>query len=171
MRFRAFTLTALLLMSSLSLFLDNAEGTTAGRAMTCSGTVCLNEALPNPNGYDDAAWPGGEWMEIYNSGNTAVNVLNWELVNKANKVLTFDSASIVGFEAGNSSTWTIQPGDYMVIARNANQNFYILQFFQVFIQTLEFLLRENMLKSFGRAMMNSMQHQWAPRCQQNRERT
>ena len=125
MRFRAFTLTALLLMSSLSLFLDNAEGTTAGRAMTCSGTVCLNEALPNPNGYDDAAWPGGEWMEIYNSGNTAVNVLNWELVNKANKVLTFDSASIVGYEAGNSSTWTIQPGDYMVIARNANQNFYL----------------------------------------------
>ena len=125
MRFRAFTLTALLLMSSLSLFLDNTEGTTAGRAMACTGNVCLNEALPNPNGYDDAAWPGGEWMEIYNSGTTAVDVLNWELVNKANKVLTFDSSSIVGFEAGNSSTWTIQPGDYMVIARNANQNFYL----------------------------------------------
>ena len=45
-------------------------------------------AMPNPNGYDDAAWPGGEWMEIYNSGATAVDVLNWELVNKANKVLT-----------------------------------------------------------------------------------
>ena len=78
-----------------------------------------------PNGYDDAAWPNGEWMEIYNSGTTAVDVLNWELVNKANKVLTFDSSSIVGFQAGNSNTWTIQPGDYMVIARNGNANFYL----------------------------------------------
>ena len=64
---------------------------TSGRAMACAGNVCLNEALPNPNGYDDAAWPGGEWMEIHNSGSTAVNVLNWQLENKASKTLDFDT--------------------------------------------------------------------------------
>ena len=50
-------------------------------------------------------------------------MLNWELVNKASKYLTFDSSSIVGYEAGNSSTWTIQPGDYMVIATNGSAGF------------------------------------------------
>ena len=83
--------------------------------MACSGTVCLNEALPDPAGYDNAAWPNGEWMEIYNSGTTPVDVLNWKLVNKNSKVLDFDSTTIVGFQSNNSSTWTIQPGDYMVV--------------------------------------------------------
>ena len=124
MKGRAFLLVFLMAMAPYLSTIDVVEAT-SGRAMACTGNVCLNEAMPNPNGYDDAAWPGGEWMEIYNSGTTAVDVLNWELVNKANKVLTFDSSSIVGYEAGNSSTWTIQPGDYMVIARNANQNFYL----------------------------------------------
>ena len=122
MQIRAFTLVALLLFSTASMLVDTTEAATSGRAMTCNGTVCLNEALPNPSGYDNAAWPNGEWMEIYNSGSSPVNVLNWKLVNKANKVLDFDSSSIVGYESGNSSTWTIQPGEYMVIARNGTSD-------------------------------------------------
>ena len=122
MQIRAFTLVAVLLFSTASMLVDTTEATTSGRAMACSGTVCLNEALPNPSGYDNAAWPNGEWMEIYNSGSSPVNVLNWKLVNKANKVLDFDSSSIVGYESGNSSTWTIQPGEYMVIARNGTSD-------------------------------------------------
>ena len=125
MQIRAFTLVALLLFSTASLLVDTTEATTSGRAMACSGTVCLNEALPNPNGLDDDVWPNGEWMEIHNSGTMPVDVLNWRLVNKANKILTFDSSSIVGFESGNSTSWTIQPGDYMVIARNGSSNFYL----------------------------------------------
>ena len=125
MQIRAFTLVALLPFSTASMLVDTTEATTSGRAMACSGTVCLNEALPNPNGLDDDTWPNGEWMEIYNSGSTPVDVLNWKLVNKANKILTFDSSSIVGFESGNSTSWTIQPGDYMVIARNGSSNFYL----------------------------------------------
>ena len=114
-----------MVLSTTSLILDPVEASTSGRALACSGNVCLNEAMPNPTGYDDATWPGGEWMEIYNSGTTAVDVLNWELINKASKSLTFDSSSIVGYESGNSSTWTIQPGDYMIIATNGSANFYL----------------------------------------------
>ena len=102
---------------------------TSGRALACNGTVCLNEALPNPTGYDDDTWPNGEWMEIYNTGSTPVDVLNWKLVNKASKTLEFNSSSIVGYQAGNSSSWTIQPGDYMVIARNGYANFYLTNTF------------------------------------------
>ena len=125
MKGRAFLLVFLMAMAPYLSTIEVVEAT-SGRAMACTGNVCLNEALPNPNGYDDAAWPGGEWMEIYNSGSTAVNVLNWQLENKASKTLDFDSTSIVGYEAGNSSTWTIEPGDYMVIARNGTPNFFYL---------------------------------------------
>ncbi|MDP6870301.1 MAG: lamin tail domain-containing protein [Candidatus Poseidoniaceae archaeon] len=128
MKSRALFLTSLLMLSSFIALVDIAEAT-SGRAMSCSGTVCLNEALPNPNGYDDDTWPNGEWMEIHNSGATAVDVLNWRLVNKASKTLEFNSTSIVGYQAGNSSTWTIQPGDYMVIARNGYANFYLTNTF------------------------------------------
>ena len=130
MKGRAFLLVFLMAMAPYLSTIDVVEAT-SGRAMACAGNVCLNEALPNPNGYDDAAWPGGEWMEIYNSGSTAVNVLNWQLENKASKTLDFDSTSIVGYEAGNSSTWTIEPGDYMVIARNGtpSSEFYLTNTF------------------------------------------
>ena len=84
---------------------------TSARSLACSGDICLNEALPNPNGADDATWPGGEWMEIHNSGTSTVDVLDWYLSNKASKTLYFNSASIVGYDAANSSTWEIEPDE------------------------------------------------------------
>ena len=97
----------------------------AGRATACSADVCLNEVMPNPNGYDDAAWPGGEWMELHNRGNVAVDVLNWTAVNSGGRVLAFNASTIVDYQAGNASSWTLGPGDYMVIARNGDANFYL----------------------------------------------
>jgi hypothetical protein len=52
---------------------------TSSRSLVCTGDICLNEALPNPNGYDNASWTGGEWIEIHNSGNTTVDVRDWYL--------------------------------------------------------------------------------------------
>ena len=117
------------LLASFSVLIAPTEASVSGRAMACTGSVCLNEALPNPNGYDDDTWPNGEWMEIHNSGSNPVDVLNWELKNKAGKILNFNSTTIVGYQATNSATWTIQPGDYMVIARNGYANFYLTNTF------------------------------------------
>ena len=72
--FRSLCLAALMVLStSVPLGISSLEQTsevtkTSSRSLVCSGDICLNEALPNPNGYDDAAWPGGEWMEIHNAG-------------------------------------------------------------------------------------------------------
>ena len=93
MRTHVLFLTGLLLLAPMAVIVDFAEAT-SGRAIACSGPVCLNEALPNPQGYDDDVWPNGEWMEIYNSGSAPVDVLSWTLTNKANKVLTFDLSLI-----------------------------------------------------------------------------
>ena len=97
----------------------------AGRSTACSGYVCLNEVIPNPNGFDDANYPGGEWFELYNSGTVAVDLTGWKVTTSASKTLNFNANTIVGYQAGNSSTWTISPGDYMVIARNGDSNFFM----------------------------------------------
>ena len=72
--------------------------------------------MPNPNGYDDAVWPNGEWLELHNSGTTSVDVRNWYFSNKAAKTLTLDSNSIVGYDAANASTYP-RSGDYMIVAQ------------------------------------------------------
>ena len=95
-----------------------AESFTTARSTACSGTICLNEALPNPNGYDDATWPNGEWLEIHNNGNTTIDVLDWYVTNKASKVMYFNETTIVDYDPNNSSSWEIEPDEYMVIARN-----------------------------------------------------
>ena len=135
MNARAISLIVILLLAPVSILIEPIEAGVSGRALACSGSVCLNEALPNPSGYDDATWPNGEWMEIHNSGSTAIDILNWELENKAGKILQFNSTTIVGFESGNSSTWTISPGEYMVIARNGYGNFYLTNSFDYITMT------------------------------------
>ena len=97
----------------------------AGRSTACTGDVCINEVIPNPNGLDDATYPGGEWLELHNNGSTDVDLTGWKVTNTASQTLDFDSNSIVGYQSGNSSTWTISAGDYLVIARNGKSNFYM----------------------------------------------
>ncbi|MEC7253775.1 MAG: lamin tail domain-containing protein [Candidatus Thermoplasmatota archaeon] len=112
-----------MMLVPLTPFVEPSEAVSA-RAQPCGGSVCINEVMPNPNGYDNATWPNGEWLELYNGGTASVDVRNWYFSNKASKVLTLDSASIVGYNASNPSTYTIAPGDYMIIARNASADFY-----------------------------------------------
>ena len=104
---------------------ETAVSNASGRSTACASTVCINEVLPNPNGFDDAAWPDGEWLEVYNTGNVSIDMLNWTAVNSGSRVLSFDANSIVGYQASNPSTWWIAPGDYMVLARNGDPNFYL----------------------------------------------
>jgi phosphatidylserine/phosphatidylglycerophosphate/cardiolipin synthase-like enzyme len=61
-------------------------------------------------------------MEIHNSGTTTVDVRDWYLTNKANKTLYFNSTSIVDYDAADSTSWEIEPDEYMVIARNGLPN-------------------------------------------------
>lgn len=124
MNLRPFILIAVMILAPMSQIVD-VGAATSGRSIACTSDICLNELIPNPNGYDDDVWPNGEWIELYNNGSSAIDILNWELENQASKILVANSDSIVGYEAGNSSTWTIQPGDYLVVARNGSANFYM----------------------------------------------
>ena len=98
---------------------------TSARSTACTGDVCINEVIPNPNGADNGTWPNGEWLELHNSGTSDVDLTGWKAVNGAGKTLTFNANTIVGYQSGNASTWTISPNEYVVIARNGDGNFYM----------------------------------------------
>ena len=124
MRFESIFLLTLMMLVPLTPLVAPVDATSA-RSQPCGGSICINEVMPNPNGYDDAAWPNGEWLELHNSGTTPIDVRNWYFSNKASKTLSLNAASIVGYDAANASTYTIAPGDYMIVARNASTNFYV----------------------------------------------
>ncbi len=107
--------------------LDNSQNTQKSSSIACLSDICLNEALPNPNGADNAAWPGGEWIEIYNNGTNSVDVRDWYVENKVQKQMIFNSTTIVDYDPNDSNSWTLAPGGYMVIARNGmpNSMFYM----------------------------------------------
>ncbi|MDA0648039.1 MAG: lamin tail domain-containing protein [archaeon] len=97
----------------------------SGRASPCAGNICINEAMPNPIGSDTATWPNGEWFEVTNVGTTNIDISGWYANNKNGNQIMFDSASIVGYNSSNSATWTIVPGDFMVLARNGSSTSWL----------------------------------------------
>ena len=62
---------------------------TTGRSTACSGYVCINEVIPNPNGWDDAAYPNGEWLELYNQGTVDVDLTGWKVTNQRFEISEF----------------------------------------------------------------------------------
>ncbi|MEL0312729.1 MAG: lamin tail domain-containing protein, partial [Candidatus Poseidoniales archaeon] len=126
------TASSLILLFLLSLtspmattLADVSSPTHAGRSTACSGYVCINEVIPDPQGADTGLYPNGEWFELSNSGGMDVDLTGWKVTTSAGKTLAFNANTIVGYQSGNSSTWTISPGEYVVIARNGDSNFYM----------------------------------------------
>ena len=98
----AFALTMLFLVSLTSplaqtnLDQEASSMPANGRSTACTSDICLNEVIPNPAGADDAAWPNGEWFEVFNNGSTDVDLTGWKAVNSGSKTLNFDANTIVG---------------------------------------------------------------------------
>ncbi|TSC69301.1 MAG: hypothetical protein G01um101466_89 [Parcubacteria group bacterium Gr01-1014_66] len=53
----------------------------SGETQTTPGDFCvvINEFVPNPHGNDNASLPEGEWVELYNRSNNAIDVNGWYL--------------------------------------------------------------------------------------------
>ena len=49
----------------------------------------------------------GEFVELFNNGNVAVDISGWEIVDKASNTKTLSGT-------------TLQPGDYYIVARTTN---------------------------------------------------
>ena len=76
MRRNALLLTMIMLVMSLSPLVQATEG----RSTACSGSICINELMPNPMGTDTGNYPACEWVELYNSGTSDVNLQGLSLI-------------------------------------------------------------------------------------------
>jgi hypothetical protein len=82
--------------------------------------VVINEFLPNPNGDDDAPMPLGEWVELYNLSDEAVDVDGWYLYDSNDsKPLPISSANSDNDGDTADEGETIVPaGGYLVVYLN-----------------------------------------------------
>lgn len=73
--------------------------------LTIISMVVINEWMPNPAGRDTAQ---NEWVELYNPGNTTIDLSGWRISNKKGK-----SAFLDGF--------SLSPHKYLVLSRQTTK--------------------------------------------------
>ena len=112
MRRKALLLTILMLMMSLSPLVQATEG----RSTACSGDICINELMPNPIGADTGTYPACEWVELYNRGNTDINLQGWTLDDNYWSH-PIDANTWVDF-ANLATPYVLPAGGYAIIAEN-----------------------------------------------------
>ena len=80
--------------------------------------VVINEFLPNPAGSDKLPKPDGEWVELYNSGNSSVDVAGWMLYDSN------DSHELLISTGNTDSGGTEVPAKgFLVVYRNEDPDF------------------------------------------------
>ena len=114
MRRNALLLTALMILMSLSPLVQG----TGARSTACSGDICINELMPNPMGTDTGNYPACEWVELYNSGTSDINLQGWTLVDAAQYSHPIDANTWVDF-ANLATPYVLPAGDYAIIAENS----------------------------------------------------
>ncbi|HIA24466.1 MAG TPA: hypothetical protein EYN78_01450, partial [Candidatus Poseidoniales archaeon] len=119
----------LMLLSPQAVMLENAfEPERAGAKSTgCTGAVCLNELFVNAVGQETDAvgpadWTTGEWVELYNSGGSDVDLSGWYLQDHSSRQMdiSITSSPVTVVWPQNLQNLIISAGDYMVIARNGD---------------------------------------------------
>jgi hypothetical protein len=75
----------------------------------------ITEFLPDPEGNDSANMPDGEWIELYNKGDTELNLNGLYFKDNANHILTISSTT--------TYNTTLMPKQYIVIYTNGFSGF------------------------------------------------
>ena len=114
MQRNALFLTMIMLVMSLSPLVQ----ATDGRSTACSGSICINELMPNPMGTDTGNYPACEWVELHNSGTSDINLQGWTLVDAAQYSHPIDANTWVDF-ANLATPYVLPAGDYAIIAENS----------------------------------------------------
>ena len=109
----------------------NSNSFTTGES--APGDVVMNEIMPNPDGNDDALMPGGEWVELYNTGNWAINVQGWKLCSMNSRCMIITPDRLM-------ASSIIPAGGYLVVYRSGSGDFELNDN----IQTIILMNREGM---------------------------
>jgi len=82
--------------------------------------VVINEVMADPSGSDNALMLGGEWIELYNSGGTAIDINGWHLYDSDNN----NELPISNLNVSGGST-TLSAAGYLVVFRNGDGDFVL----------------------------------------------
>ena len=97
--------------------------TASGSNNLIPGDLIMTEAMPNPWPSDDnATWPGGEWVEILNTGTGDIDLTGYSIEDAAGNVLPFNASHLVNA----SQTMLIAPGEHRIVAVNGTSNYGVL---------------------------------------------
>ncbi len=74
--------------------------------------VVLNEVLPNPEGLDTQGGLQGEWVEVYNNGNTPVDLTGWYIEDLAGNKVFFSASTTMNGQTivdvpGSGNEWVV----------------------------------------------------------------
>ncbi len=70
-------------------------------------SLLITEFLPNPIGDDRAALPGGEWVEIYNIGETAADLEGLQLADARNTTVMLSDVHFLGSSVVTPQTYLV----------------------------------------------------------------
>ena len=79
--------------------------------------VCINEIMPNADGSDQGMFPQGEWVELLNTGSSAVSLEGWTIVDVGGWTHPINESSWISF-AALATPYHIEAGSYVVVAEN-----------------------------------------------------
>jgi len=113
MRKNALFFATMMILMTLSPLVQASQG----RSSACTVDVCINELMPNPAGSESGSYPAGEWVELYNSGTSDVNLQGWALTDLAGYTHPIDANTWVDF-VNLATPYVIPAGDYAIIAEN-----------------------------------------------------
>ena len=82
---------------------------------TTNYTLQITEFLPDPEGFDTASMPEGEWIELFNYGEKEINLIGLILKDNANHKLIITDTT--------TTKETITPQEYLVIYMNGKYGF------------------------------------------------
>ena len=89
-------------------------------ALLAAGPILITEVMPNPAGGTGAHQPEdrNEFVELYNSGNEAIDLYNWTLDDGdgTDRLITWEDSSVLAANPGLiiNETW-LRPGGYAVV--------------------------------------------------------
>ena len=88
--------------------------------------IVLNEILYNPSGSDNAPMPGGEWVELYNNSDTAVDVAGWRIQEGDGSSITIaNTNSDNDLDTGDGGETVVPAHSWLVVYRNADGTFIL----------------------------------------------
>ena len=90
------------------------------------GDLVINEVMADASpSFDNATYPGGEWVEVYNQGTTTIDMTGWYLTDAAGNVVEFDQDHLIGYSS-NVDSLKINPGHTRIIAVNGSTSSGVL---------------------------------------------